>query len=52
MLKVIAVPQIYDNKQTKSDGVGGGLFTTAINPAYHWYNHYISHLIGPLLLLL
>ena len=50
----VIVPGIYGSKQTKSQGVAGGQgsFTTAIISGHLRYNCYISHLIGPLLLLL
>ena len=54
VIVIAQVPGIYGSKQTESEGVarGRGLFTTAINPWHLCYNYYISHLIGPLLLLL
>ena len=54
MYVIAQVPGIYGSKQTESEGIaqGRGVFTTAINPGHLCYNYYISHLIGPLLLLL
>ena len=45
------MPGIYGTKQTESEGVAQGqgfCLLTAVNS----YDYYISHLIGPLLLLL
>ena len=57
VIVIAQAPGIYGSKQTEFEGIARGrsLFTTAINPwppTYLCYNCYISHLIGPLVLLL